>query len=154
MTPLEEELLDLRDRVYDLTELNRKLLEAVAPTGAVFPPKWGLNAQERTVLALLWLHHRVVCFSEIHTAISTSKNIHSSPIVRVVVYRIRKKLKDLGVVIEGGSSEGYWIPDESREIIGQSVSARMGFFNKISPSVKSLRPSKISENNFTNMLTS
>lgn len=154
MTPLEEELLDLRDRVYDLVELNRKLMEVVAPTGAIFPPKWGLNGQESTILALLWLHHRVVDFGELHTAITTSKNNKpSSPIVRVVVYRIRTKLKNLGVKIDGGSAGGYFLSDETREIIGLSVSSRMGFFNKISKSVKANRPSMKQENNFTNVLT-
>lgn len=149
LDPLHEELLDLRDRVYDLTELNKKLLEALGPTGAIFPSSWGLNAQEATALALLWIERGIVDQGAIHQAISSSKsNKADSPIVRVVVYRIRKKLKHLGIEIMGLSKIGYEMTEESRDIIDRSCAARMGFFKKISPRIALDRPSRKSENIF------
>jgi len=155
MTPLEDEVLDLRDQVYELLELNRKLLEAVAPTGAIFPPVWQLNPQQTIALALLWMRPGPVQSRLLHASITdTPVHADDSPIVRVTIYRLRQKLERFGIEIKTHSGHGYEILAQSREIIASSMKGRLKFFKTISPKVAAERPSQKISNNFHIVLAS
>lgn len=108
----------LADRIADLISLNKRLCDALAPHGALFPSSWDLTPMEAAALARLWLHDGILPSTEI-------------PHHTVVVHRIRGKVAHTGIQIEKRYGSGYEILDHSKRIISLAASKKMGRFRNV-----------------------
>lgn len=119
MTDVSQETRALRDRVDELEEANRQLIQAFMPMLA-FPREWGLSRSEHRLLAALYQApaSTYVPNSALHVAISgLGAESDPLPIIRVSMVRLRKKLRPHGLTIETVWGLGYRLPPASRKAL-------------------------------------
>lgn len=126
LTPEQEEILTLRDRVFDLEEENAELKRILSGGNAdlvQFPPEWRLSRSEATILASLMAapegrHTREALLALLypHHEQDRSQNILS-----IFIRRIRTKLEPFGVQIVTRRGSGYELAAADRAIIQTKV---------------------------------
>lgn len=127
LTDVENELLDLRDEVYDLRQSNKKLMEALIPTGAVYPHEWGLTAQQATVLTTLWMSLRPISIESLETLLRKQGSIAKKRILPVIILNLRQRT---GLTISTIFGFGYEMPPESKTALTDIVQKRQAFFGR------------------------
>lgn len=111
--------MNLAERVELLEEENRQLRDAMRCTEtARFPAKWNLSGAEKRVLTSLinaqgGFRAREVLFTAARRWESTGNN----HLLEVIICRLRKKMKPLGVTIHTIRGEGYKIDADSKAIV-------------------------------------
>ena len=126
LTPEQEELLTLRDRVFDLEEENAEL-KRVLSGGDVdfvqFPPEWRLTRSEATILASLMAapegrRTREAILARLYPY---HEQDGSQNILSIFIGRIRTKLEPFGVQIATRRGYGYELSEADRVIIATKI---------------------------------
>lgn len=117
----------LRARIEELEETIRQLREP-APVSEMFPRDWGLSVRERDLLAILfrcrtaYLHRNAI----MDAIYGDESDEVQDQIVGVWIFKMRKKLKPFGMTIESRWGLGYFLPEETKEIIRNALETRAG----------------------------
>lgn len=122
LTKDQNEILDLRDRVFELEEEVRQLRSMLKPLcDERLPLQWHLTpAEERLLLVLARAPEGYMSLEALRRAITVDP--HAGPNgVRVRVSRLRKTLGVHGVKIYTRWGGGYYLPPDSRELVRRST---------------------------------
>lgn len=115
LTPLENEVLTLRDRVFELEEELRALREAVTPK-VDWPAEWGFTNGEAKVLhAIHSGRGRRFNRQQLLSRVYGYDCEFDANLISVHVCRIKRKLRIRGLnhIIEGRQSYGYSMSPET-----------------------------------------
>lgn len=125
LTPEQEEILTLRDRVFDLEEENADLKRILSGSDELvqYPPEWRLTRVESIILASLMsapegrrTREAILARLYPHHEQDGSPNILS-----VFMTRIRTKLEPFGVQIATRRGYGYELSAADRAIISTKI---------------------------------
>jgi DNA-binding winged helix-turn-helix (wHTH) protein len=120
LTREQNEILDLRDRVYDLEQENAKLRrEMRSLNGGTFPREWRLQPAHSAILHRLCASRSGFVEHSILLRAVADRTGHSPGLdtLRVHVYHMRRSLRPFGIRIFKRHGEGYELPATSRAII-------------------------------------
>ncbi len=130
LTPEQNEILDLRDKVADLQEMVASLRGALGADEIMFPLEWKLSRQEADALRCLYKSENGFRnHNTIHSAIAKSGDAVTHPhIVAVTICRLRKSLAnaDIDIGINTRRGEGYELPAGSRAVLEQHIQRHVG----------------------------
>jgi two-component system, cell cycle response regulator CtrA len=109
-------------RIDELVETIRQLRKPVPPTH-LLPHSWGLTPRERDLLAVLFMSRLTYTHRDVLMEAMYADRDHEAneKIVDVWICKMRKKLKPLGMKIESRRGLGYRIPEETKQIIRNSM---------------------------------
>lgn len=120
LTAEQNEILDLRDRVFELEEALRGLTCAMSDDPMRFPPEWRLSPRESRALFVLVSCSKDVSISTLLPAVSKSKTTDWR-VVRVVMFELRRSLKPFGIKIDTVKGGGYALTEESKKHINSAL---------------------------------
>lgn len=122
LTAEQNELLDLRDRVYELEEEVRQLRKLLAGE-ARFPIEWKLQPGEAKLLSSLAAAPQGYRSREALCRIISKLDDPQLTLVAVRISNLRRKLKPLGISILTRSHDGYELPPASRRALSALLDA-------------------------------
>lgn len=127
LTAEQNELLDLRDRVFELEEANAALRNelAGAQERAAFPAEWRLTKSQSLLLAMLMTDPGGYRTSEtLRRGLYPPDKKRCPSVISMMVKRSRIRLRPFGIEILSCRGNGYVIPEASRALIKAAVSRR------------------------------
>lgn len=123
LTAEQNELLDLRDRVFELEDEVRDLRKVLAGE-CQFPIEWRLRpASARLLSALLSAPNGYRSYDALSQIVSPTQVAVGSSLVKVQMAHLRSRLQPLGIEIATRWGEGYELPAASRRAISAALEA-------------------------------
>lgn len=125
LTAEQEELLTLRDRVFELEEENAALKRCLE-SQPMFPLGWQLTRTEAKLLSSFMNARGGFCSEErLRLALYGFGPERSSNVIRVQLSRMRRKIIRHGVEIVCRRGDGWALPERARDVVAAAMKAAM-----------------------------
>ena len=115
LTKDQNEILDLRDRVYELEDEVAKLQKALAKVCAAragrLPGEWKLRLSEENILLALAKAESALPANVLTVVLTKARTDNG---VRVHLHNMKRKLSDIGITVHTERGNGYYLSPEDK----------------------------------------